>query len=157
MALKGESIYLGEGRVGGVFINVAFEYWYVPSCFLQCFEEVIVGGGELDSVGKTVAIVQWYAVSCFIHCFVCGSSWPCPVLPCPLSPVCAFPCPPPVLNSVLPSFSSNYKNRVWRNEVLIKKQERTEKKDGEATTMITRSGAQLGQSCKKSLWLSFRV
>ena len=74
-----------------------------------------------------------------------------PALPCPLSPVCAFPCPPPVLNSVLPSFSSNYKNRVWRNEVLIKKQERTEKKDGEATTMFTRSGAQFRQSCKKSL------
>jgi hypothetical protein len=41
---------------------------------------------------------------------------------------------------VVNSFSSNYKNRVWRNEVLIKKQERSEKtkKEGIATTQFTK-------------------
>ena len=33
------------------------------------------------------------------------------------------------------SFSSNYKNRVWRNEVMVKKQERQERNKKEGLTM----------------------
>merc|ERR1719458_1019942 len=59
---------------------------------------------------------------------------------CALIGVFILALPVPIVVNSFSSNYKNYKNRVWRNEVLIKKQERSEKtkKEGIATTQFTK-------------------
>merc|ERR1711892_1485987 len=59
---------------------------------------------------------------------------------CALIGVFILALPVPIVVNRFQDFSANYKNRVWRNEVLLKKQDRVEKlkKTGEVDTNTTK-------------------